>query len=373
MITFQLNLFGSGSIYLDILQFLFIAVPWIVLLFWGQRLQVSVTLGQVSRNLTRLKMLRDKSKQALVSYVAPKTATDSNTTSRLDDFLEYFTIPPVSMDPVGVVKRFDSIITTQDKRIKKEVEELLPNTDRVGRSVAEQMVGIASALNQIFKIVRHYYFLGKKGSNYYLLAQLQMIMPMLLKQAEALVNAMPTLEMGQPLGDGVGPMAVALLMKDRDKVEVGTETVMAESEYKGRKLIFLKAQGPEGNVGEVDDALIKITSDQHKDISAIIMIDAALKLEGEKTGEVSEGVGAAIGGYGIEKFKIEQLAFDKKVPVYAVVVKESIVEAIGAMRKEIAESVKTVQESVFRIIEERVPENGKVVVVGVGNTLGVAQ
>ena len=36
----------------------------------------------------------------------------------------------------------------------------------------------------------------------------------------------------------------------------------------------------------------------------IITIDAALKLEGEDTGEVAEGIGAAIGGPGIERYKI---------------------------------------------------------------------
>ena len=35
------------------------------------------------------------------------------------------------------------------------------------------------------------------------------------------------------------------------------------------------------------------------------MIDAAGKYEGEKSGETSEGIGAAIGGIGSEAFEIE--------------------------------------------------------------------
>ena len=34
------------------------------------------------------------------------------------------------------------------------------------------------------------------------------------------------------------------------------------------------------------------------------MVDAGLKLEGEDSGYVVDGVGAAIGGVGVEKFKI---------------------------------------------------------------------
>jgi hypothetical protein len=43
------------------------------------------------------------------------------------------------------------------------------------------------------------------------------------------------------------------------------------------------------------------------------------------------------------------------------------------MKKEISESVSEVHARVFRLIEQAVPENGKVVVIGVGNSLGVAQ
>ena len=103
------------------------------------------------------------------------------------------------------------------------------------------------------------------------------------------------------------------------------------------------------------------------------MIDAALKLEGEKTGEVAEGIGAAIGGIGVDKFKIEEAATNSNLPVYAIVVKQSLVEAISLMTKEIAESVDTVHDIINRIIEERTNPNDKIIIVGVGNTIGVSQ
>ena len=48
------------------------------------------------------------------------------------------------------------------------------------------------------------------------------------------------------------------------------------------------------------------------------MIDAALKLEGEKTGDIAEGIGVAIGGIGVEKFRIEAQTVKAGVPMYAV-------------------------------------------------------
>lgn len=355
------------------LQIAFIIGPLFIYMVFGQRLMSMQYAGDVSRSLARLNMLRDKSKQTLLGYVTKRAPGNMDAPKKMDDFLEYFMIQPVSMDPSGVVKKLDHILTTQDDRIRDEVVQLMPNVSDVERSVIENMAGVAAAMNQIYKIVRHFYLLGKKSSNFYLIYQLQMILPMILKQADALVSAMGTLEQGQPLGDGIGPLSVGLLMKDRPKTQVERDTMLAETEYKSRKVILLKAEGPKGSLGELDDALIKILDGEHSDAKAIIMIDAALKMEGEKTGEVAEGVGAAIGGYGVEKFKIEEAAYKKGIPLYAVIVKESIIEAIGAMKKEISESVGEVQQSVYKIVEQTIPENGKVVVIGVGNTLGIAQ
>ena len=54
---------------------------------------------------------------------------------------------------------------------------------------------------------------------------------------------------------------------------------------------------------------------------------------------MAEGIGVAIGGIGVEKYQIEEVATRLGVPVYAVIVKQSIQDAITIMRKEIADSV----------------------------------
>ena len=52
---------------------------------------------------------------------------------------------------------------------------------------------------------------------------------------------------------------------------------MPKIDYEQRKLFLVKAEGPGSTVGRPDDALQKIV-DNNK-IDAIIMIDAALKME----------------------------------------------------------------------------------------------
>jgi len=364
--------FGDNQ-FPPILQLVIIWIPFIILIVYGQKIQAWTILGEVSRYLNKLKMFRDKARVTMLNYVQKK-GTTAEGRARFEELIEFVTILPVDLDPVGIVKKLDHVLTTQDIQLKEEVARLLPrDSTEIERSCALNMVEVAAALNSIYKVVRHFYILGKKSSNVYILAQLQMILPTLLREAEALVSAMKALEEGQPLGDGVGPLVVSHLMKDVKKVKIARETVMAELEYKGRKLALIKAEGPQGSVGKVDEALINLLNGHYSDASTIIMIDAALKLEGEKTGEVAEGIGAAIGGLGVEKFKIEEIAHKYGIPLYAVIIKESIIEAISIMKKEIAESVDEVKEAVLRIVENKVPYGGKAIIIGVGNTLGISQ
>ncbi len=78
------------------------------------------------------------------------------------------------------------------------------------------------------------------------------------------------------------------------------------------------------------------------------MIDAGLKLEGEIVGEVSEGIGAAIGGPGVDAYKIEEKLTKYKIRNYAVIVKEDIGDAVSPMRKEINDATDKVIERVKR-------------------------
>ncbi|HEY4673624.1 MAG TPA: DUF1512 family protein, partial [Nitrososphaerales archaeon] len=141
----------------------------------------------------------------------------------------------------------------------------------------------------------------------------------------------------------------------------------------GRTLYLLKAEGPGGNVGQPGTAIQKMIEETKIELNTIVMIDAALKLEGEKSGDIAEGIGAAIGGIGVDRFKIEAVATKHNIPLYAIVIKQSIVEAISVMKKEIADSAEKVHALLNRIIEEKTKEGDKVLIVGVGNSLGVGQ
>ncbi len=349
-------------------------VPLALLIVYGQRIQAWMILNDVSRSVGKLKLLKDKSRKEAVEFVTGgSNAKVDELAPRVDQFLEYFTILPVDIDPTGVIGKIEHIMTTRDDRMKAEIRKLVPEADPVRASAIENLIEAASALNFIYKIVRHFYLIGKKTTSMFILAQLQMIMPMVMLEADALTSAIDAFKKAQPLGDGIGPMVVGRLMLDSEKKEVAKETVYSQSELKGREIYLLTAKGPAGSVGQPGNGVQKMIEELKIKISVIIMIDAALKLEGEKTGEIAEGIGAAIGGIGVDRFKIEEVAAKNGIPLYAIVVKQSLVEAISVMKKEIAEAGAKTREVMERVLEEKTKEGDKILIVGVGNTLGVAQ
>ena len=111
--------------------------------------------------------------------------------------------------------------------------------------------------------------------------------------------------------------------------------------------------------------------ENNKDISLIITIDAALKLEGEETGEIAEGIGAAIGGPGIERYKIEEIATNNKIKYLALVTKMTEKEAITEMKEEIKKSTDLLIEKVKETINQHSENNQNIIIAGIGNTLGV--
>ena len=249
----------------------------------------------------------------------------------------------------------------------------MSGADPVSLSVAQNMLELASGLNTIHKVVRHYYLLGRKAGSSFSLMQLQMSLPQIMEQASAMSKAMDSIKTGMPIGDGVGPLVASKFLGDAPKQTVAKDTVVGRTALDGRALYVMKAEGPMGYVGQPGVGLQRIVEEMNVPLSAIIMVDAASKLEGEETGEVVEGVGAAIGGLGVEKFQIEEVATRHNIPIYAILVKEGDLDVMATMKKEIAEGAEKAVSLVKRIIQERTKEGDAVLLAGIGNTLGVGQ
>jgi len=367
------NLFGSGGDSISSILSMIFYVIFIVFVFYGQRIQMYVMIREVEGSLYKLKYIKEEGRKITIETIKEIGKPQTDPSARVDRYLEYFTISPQSMDPAGIVYKLDHILDVRDSRFKDEVKLMAPASDEVQINNLENTLEAAMALNYIYKVVRHFYIQGKKTLSLYIIMQLQMILPLVMKEAEAYASALKAFADGQPIGDGAGPLVAAKLMHGYETRKVPKDCVVARVPMEGRTALIIKAEGPGGNVGKPGEAVRAVIDENKGKIASVIMIDAGLKLEGETVGEVAEGIGAAIGGPGVDQFKIEEAVVKYKIPLNAVIVKEDIGDAVSPMRKEIADSADKVIERVKNIILERTKEGEKLIIVGVGNTIGIGQ
>ena len=362
--------FGTGG---DSNPFLMLVwfLPIILFVFYGQRIQLIITSRDIKKNMTKLEQFRNDSRNELIDYVKQKLSPNGDPTQKLDRFFDYFTVMPVDIDPNGIIPKIHHLVRSREDTTRKQVKSMFSKIDTMEVTKVQNLLEIVTTLQLLHKVVRHLFLTAKKQNNYPLILPLQMMLPFIMEQAEALKDAIPAFKQVQPIGDGIGPLVVGGMMLDAKKQNAEFETVYSESEFDGRKLILLKAEGPYATVGRPGEATESLVEKFKPDI--IIMVDAALKLEGEDSGSIAQGFGAAIGGIGTDRFKIEEVAIKHDIPIFAIVVRQSVKEAITLMKKEISDQTENIRNQVYEMITDNSNPNQTVLVIGVGNTLGVAQ
>ena len=346
-------------------------LPIILFVFYGQRIQLIITSRDIKKRMSELEQYRNDSRNELINYIKQKLSPNGDPTQKLDRFFDYFTIMPVDIDPNGIISKIHNLVRSREDTTRKQVKSMFTEINTLEVTKVQNLLEIVTTLQLLHRIVRHFFLTAKKQNNYPLILPLQMMLPFIMEQAEALKDAVPAFKQGQPIGDGIGPLVVGGMMLDTKKQKAEFETVYSESEFNDRKLILLKAEGPYATVGRPGEATESIVEKLKPNI--IIMIDAALKLEGEETGDVAQGFGAAIGGIGTDRFKIEAIATKHDIPIFAIIVRQSVKDAITLMKKEISDQTEKVRNQVYEMITDNSNPNETVLVIGVGNTLGVAQ
>lgn len=346
-------------------------IPIVIFVFYGQRIQLQITSSEIKKNISKLREFKENSRKELINYIKNNLNPTKDPTLKMDRFIDYFTIMPVDMDPGGIIPKVRHVVRSREDNTRAQIQSMFSEISELERSKVQTLLELATSLQMLYKIVNHLYLTAKKQNNYPLILPLQMMMPFIMEEANALNAAVPVLKQGQPIGDGIGPMVVGKLMLGTKKQNVSFETVCSETTYEGRKLFLIKAEGPSATVGRPGEAIEKMTSQNKPDL--IIMVDASLKFEGEDSASISQGFGPAIGGIGTDRFQIEEIATRQNIPVFAIVIKQSVKEAINLMTKEIADRADEVRSQIYEMINDNTSAGHIVFVVGVGNTVGVSQ
>ena len=346
---------------------------------YAQRLQSFFWLRAIGDAVKKLQDKTVKARDLLVEKINEVGKPKKEPKSAVNSFLEFFTVSPVSIDPAGVVNRLEHVLDIRKTRWEEQVKIMAPEADWINAANIENALEAALGLHQIFKIVRHFYILGKKSNSMMVIMQIQMQLSLIMQQAKAIEEAMKAFLDGKPIGDSVGPFVASKLIH---KYESGSNPVKKTEDYEkemnlyefkveDRNTFVLRAKGPGATVGKPGEAIKRLIS-ENSDISRLFMIDAGLRLEGEKTGAVIEGVGAVIGGYGVEKYKIEEsVGVEKKLPMDGYVIKESLEDAYGPMKKEIAKGADIALDLLIEGIKERTKKGDSIIIAGIGNCCGI--
>ena len=342
-----------------------------LIFFYGQRLQVQWQLVSVKKSLTKLERGKTAARQKFVDSIS-KFQTDKKTVeTKLERLNSSFTISPVSLDPSGIVGKLEHVLDTYDDHLKTEVKAIAPSASEADINTLSNQLEISIGLDGMFRLVRHFYLLAKKTGGIMALAQLQMALPMIMEEAEAYNAAVDSFAKAQPIGDSIGPMVASQFVNGKSGTEMVKDTMVYDLDFEGRKIWAVRAKGPGGNVGKPGAAVEKLVTESGP-INMLITVDAALKFEGEPSGDVAEGIGAAIGGPGTERYHIEDSAAKNHVPLLAFVVKMSSKEAISTMTPTIKAGGDAAVTRVQNEIRSKTKPGDSIILVGVGNTIGVA-
>ncbi|MBI5332892.1 MAG: DUF1512 family protein [Candidatus Aenigmarchaeota archaeon] len=345
---------------------IFGTILWFVILFvfiiLYPRIMLSQMIWKLEQSAKKLEELSDKG-----NTICSKR-TDIHTKEmkeKINEFTDFFLVEPSSLDPYGIVQKIDQLIRQTEDRFTEFVDEHASKKTAVERQQLNYGLRAAIGLRQLAKIVRHNVELAKKFKNLQIAMIIQMQMPIIEKFAESELKGVESFLNGWPVGDSIGPMYAASLIDEA--VEIAPGTMAGHTKIEGRECFVLKAKGPEPHLGRTDEAINKLMKKHN--FSRIITIDAGLKMEGETSGKVAEGVGFAMGGYS-QRELIENTLLPKKKPIDGIIVKVGLFDAIAPMQKEVMDSIPKVHEAVVRSVK-RVKAKEKVLIIGVGNSSGI--
>lgn len=357
-------LFGLSPLeIIVILAFILIIflIPWI--------LRIRMISG-VTKSTLELENMVKESKKLLIKLSKEEGKPILDQTEAIDDFMEFFVVPPVSLDPYGIVNKFEKLLDLSEDKFKQMVKVIAPMADEETKANIVMTLKATLGINGVAKQVRHNLELAKKTGNLQILLSLRMSLPLIMRIVNAQFEGVKAFSEGKPIGDGLGPIVAGMLMTDYKTEEkyIEEDIYVVKKNMDEHNLIIARAKGPGARVGKIGKVVKKII--EKENIDKIITVDAAVKLEGEETGKVAQGIGVVIGGLGVEKWTIEEAIVKRNLDIDAIIVKMSPEEAISPMNQKIADAANNALERVKKSILNS-PDDSNILVVGVGNSCGI--
>ena len=327
-------------------------------------------ISGVNKQVFELENMVTESKKILIEISKEKGKPVLDPTDTIEDFMEFFIVPPVDLDPNGVLRKFEKLLDLGEDRFKQMIKKIAPLADENTKSNLTMTLKATLGINGVAKQVRHNLELAKKTGNIQILLMLRMGLPLIMRIVRAQYEGVKSFSQGKPIGDGLGPLVAGMLMRDykTEYTKDMEDMRVVKKRYDEHDVFIIRAKGPGARIGKVGKVVTSVIEDEN--IDKIITIDAAVKLEGEETGKVAQGIGVVVGGIGVEKWAIEEEILKKDLDIDAVIVKMSPEEAISNMNQKIADAA----NEALHVVKGSILNSKKdtnILVVGVGNSCGI--
>ncbi|MEM5828493.1 MAG: DUF1512 family protein [Candidatus Aenigmatarchaeota archaeon] len=350
----MIEMFGDISWILFIIFFLLFPIIY-------PRMVLAQSLYFLNVMIERFNNSLENSKRKFLKLINSKVPSNE-----VFEMLDFFSIEPTSLDPFGIVKKFELIVDQTDEKLENFIRKISNEKDEEKIKNFKTLYQILIVKNLLKKILEHYKEIIRKYKNIQIAFLVNFQLPIIERIFNSYQKGFETISNNLPIGDGIGPLIIANLISEKDKIKEMHECIIVRKKLYGKNVVLVRAKGPGSRLGKLHKVVEEIVKKEK--IEKIITIDAALKLEGEKSGSIAEGVGVAIGGIGIEKFNIEEIALKYGIKLEAIAVKMSQEEAIKIMNPEIYAAKDRAIKKLKELIEE---SKGKVLIIGVGNSVGI--
>ncbi len=360
MITMIENFLGGDNSLIGTIT----SVIFLLFIVFYQKIMIMQTLWRAEKDLKTLDEYTKKAEGYVLHNISKKP--DKKLKHDISNFMDFFISTPVDVDPYGILNKIEHIMNESERRFSYFVDTIAPNHNATEKSNLKFGLIGALGVNQIYKIVRHLIITIKKTNNLQMVLILQMYMPLLLKMAKGNVKATHAFIKGIPIGDAIGPM-LAASFKTKEGEEIAKDVLVSKETIEGKTVFVMKAKGPGASLGKLGKAVEALRA--RENIDHIITMDAAGKLEGEETGSIAEGVGVMMGGIGVERSKIEEVALKHDLPLDGVAIKMGIMEASSPLHEKVFKSQGKARDVAKRLIKET--KNEKILLLGVGNSCGI--
>jgi hypothetical protein len=313
--------------------------------------------------------------------------SDQDVKNFISTMLEFFVIAPSEINRNYLFHKLQYLTAKKAERFKEKIKEFLPNIDTTSLSQISALLNTTTEIDDLFRKVRHNLIVGEKTKSYWFLLQSAAEITQTMLRAKAYRSALSTFTKTYPIGDSIGPLVVHEFIFEQKKKQgispvshqIFGEFYAQEISYHNRTCVCMRAKGPEINIGHPGMA-VKTYFEKNPEfiptISLIITIDAISRKEGERAGTVAQGLGVALGSgksENLDKYQIENIALNRNpsISLEAIVCRQSFEEAVSPMIEPIRNAVPIIIRKLKQIIRTQTRENDRIIIIGIGNAIGV--